>query len=152
MYQIGSWTEQIADISEDYQNLVVELTDPEKVDKDYDIATGGYTVIDDGSLGQFPARLVTVRRAVNRENSETTNPDTITSITVQFPRKQNFGTDDSPVYRLSRGVTLTVVQTGDNPALASRVFRLVSDVQGGHAASRTIEFAVSGDAGADDGD
>lgn len=130
----------------EFQNIAVTLIDPAAVEQDYDIDTGETVTISDGEFWSGPARLIAVRWGVNRENSETANPDTQTSIQVQFPRNPNFGLPEAPLYRLVRGITLRVDEASENPALTSMVFTCTSDIQGGNAASRTIEFALSGDA------
>ncbi len=142
------WNRRIAAISTrpKHQNIEVKLIDPDLVEEAYDVPTGTTVTTADGVLGTFRARLIDIRWGVNRENTETTNASTVTNIRVQFPFNQNFGTTLAPIYRIRRGVMLRVITSPDNPSLVERAFTCTSDVQGAAAASRTLEFALDGDA------
>lgn len=148
MFEFPNWTDQIAAISTqpEYQNLTVSLIDPAQVTFTYDIDTGEEVLTNDGVFWTGQARLAAIRWGTNRENTETANANTEKAILVQFPHNQNFGTEGSPIYRIRRGIKMVVTASPDNPALLTYPFVCTSDIEGGHSAARTIEFAVDGDA------
>ncbi|MCK9599206.1 MAG: hypothetical protein M0R66_02690 [Candidatus Omnitrophica bacterium] len=148
MYEFPEWTDAIAAVTTapEYQNATVVLVDPENVVSTYDIDTGVEVVTDNGVFWTGQARVAPIRWGVNRENTETANANTEKSVRVQFPKNQNFGTVPAPVYRVKRGIKMYVTACDDNPVLLTYVFVCTADVQGSNVASRTIEFAVDGDA------
>lgn len=139
----------IAEVSTqpEFQNVEVQLIDPSALttDENYDVETGEYTDTPE-PFWSGPARLVSQRWGVNRENSETANSNTRTSILLQFGYAQNFGTDDVPLHRIRRGTVMYVTECESNPALLTRVFTCTSDMQSGASAARTLEFETDGDA------
>ena len=143
-----SWNKRIAAISTrpKHQTLEVKLIDPALVEETYNITTGVTTVTADGVMRTFQARVIDVGWGATHENTVTTNASTVTTIRVQFPFNQNFGTVAAPIYRIRRGVMLKVLTSPDNPSLVERAFTCTSDIQGGAAASRTLEFSLDGDA------
>lgn len=138
------WTDEIARVSTspEFQDLSVRLIDPLLVEQEYDIDSGKYEVTEDGEIWTGRARLVAIRWGVNRENSETANSDTISSILVQFPQNETFG----GYTILPRGTFLLVDNAPRNPSLVGRIFTVTSDLQSGATAARTVEFAASSDA------
>ena len=145
----SSWTEVIAKYSTapEFQTLRVQLIDPATLttDDNYNPETGLYTT----TVTPFwsgPARLVSVRWGSVRENAETANPNTQTSILVQFGSVQNFGSPSVPRYRIKTGTVMYVTVAPQNPALLTRVFTCTSDMQSGDTAATTLEFESAGDA------
>ena len=135
-----SWTDEIAEASTDpeFQNATVRLVDPSIVTVTKNHQSG--TITEDASAAELytgQARIVGVRWGVNRENNDTGNSSTLTSVTVQFPKKA--------LGRIKRACKMTVTACPDNPALTTYMFSLTSDFQGSNAAARTLEFAVDGD-------
>lgn len=139
MYQFATrWTDEIAAVSEQFQDATVSLLDPSLVTSVYDVATGQWTHAGDPLLGSFSARIIGARWGVNRENNDTGNSMTQSAVRVQIPKKA--------VGFMKRGIQLRVTLCEDNPSLTSRVYSLTSDLQGSNVASRTFEFSVDGDA------
>lgn len=145
----SSWTEVIAKYSTapEFQTLTVQLIDPATLttDNNYNPETGLYTTIVT-PFWSGRARLVAVRWGTTRENVDTANPNTQTSITVQFGSIQNFGSSGAPMYRIKKGTVLYVTVSPRNPALLTRVFTCTSDMQSGDPAATTLEFESDGDA------
>lgn len=150
MFEFPNWTDAIAEVTTlpQYQNATVVLVDPELVESTpYDPETGEEGVVtNNGVFWTGQARIAAIRWGVNRENTELANANTEKSIRVQFPQEQNFGTTPAPIYRIRRGIKMFVTACDKNPTLLTYPFVCTSDVQGSHTASRTIEFAVDGDA------
>lgn len=143
MYTFSNWTDEIAEVSEQYQNAEVELLDPSLVTYGpFDPVTNKRTSTGDPLVWEGFARIIPPRWGVNRQGSDTGNASTQTSVLIQFPKKA-FG-------RVKRGMKLTVVTCEDNPGLETMLFKVTSGLQGSNAASRTVEFAVDGDVEADD--
>lgn len=143
MYQFpDTFEDEIAEVStdEEYQNATVRLIDPSLVTGGvYDVETDTYSEEDASSavLWAGRARIIGVRWGVNRENNDTGNSSTLTTIRVQFPK--------SAIGRTKRGCLMTVTSCESNPTLETYLFKTTSDLQGSHAASRTLEFSVDGD-------
>jgi hypothetical protein len=136
-----TWTDEIAEVTGDseYQNVAVTLNQPGVV-SGYDIDTNTPT------YSQAPvvvysgqARLKPIRWGVNRENSETSNPTTLKSVLVQFPKGAEF------VEYPRRGFTLTVDLPVENPLLSNRLFTLTSTLQGSAKATTAFEFMYDED-------
>lgn len=144
MYQFpDSWTDEIASVSELYQNATVTLLDDSLVTKEY-VTDVGWVITGDAEFWTGQARIMPMRWGVNRENSDFGNSLTQTAVLVQFEKNTNFGATPDP-FRIKRGVGMIVNACPDNPSLLSMYFRSGAEVQGSNAASRTIEFSVSGD-------
>lgn len=135
MYEFSEWTDEIAEVSEQYQNATVTVFDPSQVTKEW--IGGEWVVTGDGTVVTGQARIMPMRWGVNRENTDIANSETATAILVQFAKKS--------VDRLPRGSKMRVDECEDNPTLETYLFSLTSGLQGSNAASRTFEFAVSGD-------
>lgn len=140
MFRFSDWTDEIASESEKQQNADVTLVDDSLiVYGDYNPLTNQRPIVSgDPNVWSGKARIIPARWGVNRENDHTGNSMTVNSITVQIPK--------NAVGRMKRGIQLRVDACEDNPTLPGRLFTLTSDIQGGHAASRTFEFEMSGDA------
>lgn len=147
MYTFSNWTDDVAAMSERYQNALVTLLDESLVTPGiYDPLTDTYP--DQTGTPDFwtgPARLIGFRWGVNRENSDYANSDNVTSVLVQFPKNTNFGTDEAPIYRIKRGIKLWVDECADNPSLETMQFSATGEMQGSNAGSRTVEFELDGD-------
>lgn len=135
-----TFEDEIAEVTTDaeFQNATVRLIDPSLVDRTYDIETDEFTENDaDATLWTGQARIIGVRWGVNRENEDTRNSTALNTLRVQLPK--------SAVGRVKRGCKLVVTECTSNPVLETYLFSLTSDLQGSHAASRTLQFAMDGD-------
>lgn len=145
MYQFpSSWTDEIADVSELYQNATVALLDSSLVTEDYNVVTGETVITGDPQFWTGNVRIMPMRWGVNRENSDYGNSLSQTDLLVQFPKNENFGATPDP-YRIKRGVVMKVLASPDNPSLETMIFTAGAEVQGSHASARTVEFTMSGD-------
>lgn len=133
------WADEIVEVSTlpEFQNALVSLIDPDKVELDYDWVTDTETVTNDGVVWSGQARIIAVQQAKNRENDDTANSKAITNVRVQFPYRA--------VGRVRRGVILRVDECERNPVLEELVFTVSSDFQGSSAGARTILFVLDGD-------
>lgn len=142
-----SWDQEIADVStlSEFQNATVEFHDPSLLtSENYNIETGEWTTAGTSLLAEVSARVKPVRNPAHREAGETLNATSITAIRIQVPRNTDL---DS---RLRKGVEARVKTCERNPSLVSRIFTLVSEIQGSATASRTFLFATDEDVVIDD--
>lgn len=134
----SNWTDEIAEVSELFQNAEVALFSPSALSASYSWSTGEWTYEGDQEyLYEDKARVTPIRWGVNHEGEDVSNASTITAVQVQLPK--------DAVGHIQRGVKMVVPSCNDNPALESVLFTLTSDLQGSNAASRTFEFSVDGD-------
>lgn len=141
-----SWDQEIANITtaQEFQNATVEFYEPAVVsDADYNITTGIWTKTGT-PIASLKARVVPVRSPAHREAGETLNATSVTAVRIQVPR------DSAVEGRLHKGVEAFVTECDRNPALLSRTFTLVSEIQGSASASRTFLFATDEDVVLDD--
>lgn len=136
-----SWTDEIAEVTGDpeYQNVSVTLNQPGVI-SGYDVDTNLPTYSQQPVVvytGQ--ARLKPIRWGMNKENNEGSNPTTLKSVLVQFPKNAEF--QGYP----RRGFTLTVETPVENPLLSNRLFTLTSTLQGGAKATTAFEFMYDED-------
>lgn len=133
------WADEVVAVSTlpEFQNALVSLIDPDKVELDYDWVTDTETVTNDGVVWTGRARIIAVQQAKNRENDDTANSKAVTNVRVQFPYQA--------VGRVRRGVILRVDECERNPVLEDLVFTASSDFQGSSAGARTILFVLDGD-------
>jgi hypothetical protein len=133
------WYDEIAEVTgtAEYQNAIVSIIDPSLITEVYDDETGDWESTGDGEVYEGQARVIPIREANNRENSDRGNAAAITAIRVQIPQLA--------VDRMKRGMKLFVTECPSNPALLSFVFSMKSDVQGSASATRTLQFAIDGD-------
>lgn len=138
------WADEVVAVSTlpEFQNALVSLIDPDKVELDYDWVTDTETVTNDGVVWSGQARIIAVQQAKNRENDDTANSKAVTNVRVQFPYQA--------VGRVRRGVILRVNECERNPVLEDLVFTVSSDFQGSSAGARTILFVLDGDSQASD--
>ncbi len=140
MYEFKDWAEEIAAVTtaQEFQNCTVSISDPSLATIVDDPDSDELTYTGDTEVYAGPARVVGVRWGVNRENNQTNNATTLTSVRVQLA--------NNATGRLKRGMKMKVTDCATNPVLETYWFTLTSDFQGSHVASRTLEFAVDGDA------
>lgn len=133
------WADEVVAVSTlpEFQNALVSLIDPDRVELDYDWRTGTETVTNDGVVWTGQARIIGVQQAKNRENEDTANSKAITNVRVQFPYQA--------VGRVRRGMILRVDECERNPVLEDLVFTASSDLQGSSAGARTVLFVLDGD-------
>lgn len=144
MYSFDEWASEIAAVTTlpEFQNATVTLIDPtvEGEGIEYDFESGDWVEEPDaGVIGTTRARLISIRWGVNRENKEVANSSTLKAVRVQFPNDVDF-----ILTRIRRGTVLRVDES-PNPTLVSGRFVCMSDLQGSHMASRTVEFEWNSD-------
>lgn len=139
-FSTDHWSKEIGDVTEspEFQTCTVRITDPSLIESDYDVDTGKWTIVGDGTIYEGQARLIAVRRGVNFEGQNQGNSKVITAIRVQIPR------GELPI-RVTKGTTARVLSAPLNPTLETYLFYLSSDVHGSSAATRTFEFNLDGD-------
>lgn len=134
------WYQEIAEVtgSPEFQDIEITLSSATEWDPAlYDVVTGvdgnqESTVIYDGQ-----ARLVTTRWGTDRGGEGQANALTEKPVRIQMPH--------GAVGRVDKGTVVRVTSAPANPALETYVFRVTTGIQGGAAATRTIECMIDGD-------
>lgn len=134
------WTDEIAELtgSAEFQNCTVTLYRPGTV-TGFNPDTNTPTTTNPVTVYTGQARVKPIRWGVNRENNEGSNPTTLKSVRIQFPKDAEF--EEYP----RRGFNLTVDLPTENPLLSNRLFVLTSTLQGGAKATTTFEFMYDED-------
>lgn len=139
-----TWNDAIAEVStrEEFQTARIRIEDPSLLVKDYDIATGKWTITGDADIypvgdetGQ--ARIIGVRWGVQSGGESQANATTVTAIRIQIPQHA--------VGRVKRGLKVHVTSSPENLTLTNYVFTVNSDMQGSASAARTFECSLDVD-------
>lgn len=144
MYEFSdddAWADEIIPITTDpkYQNSTIRIFDQSQATlvQEYDVVTNTGPIYEGGNIYEGQARIIGVRWGVSYGGESQGNAYTQKTLRVQLPY-------DS-VDRVKKGCKIFFVDAPRNPALLDQVAVVTSDFQGGMAASRTIEAALSGD-------
>jgi hypothetical protein len=131
-----NWADQIASVSTrpEFQRAVIRIEDRSLLtQEDYDIETGGWTVVGDPVVYSGQARVIGVRWGVQSGGESQANATTLSAIRVQIPQRA--------VGRVKKGCKV-FVESAPNPVLQNYVFTVTSDMQGSSDAARTFECSL----------
>jgi hypothetical protein len=135
-FTASAWHDRIAEVSTlpEYQRAVISIEDRSLLtQEDYDIETGGWSVVGDPVVYSGRARIIGVRWGVQSGGESQANATTLSAIRVQIPQHA--------VGRVKKGCKV-FVQSAPNPVLQNYIFTVTSDMQGSSAAARTFECSL----------
>lgn len=132
-----SWQADIASVTEstEYQNAIIQITDPSALTTTYDYETNAYTVTGDGLVYDGQARVQPNRSAREIDYAPVQDPSSAKAILIQIPSAE--------VVSIKRGFQVRVTDGGRNSALEGFLFTVVADVNSSNMASHTFEAVAN---------